>query len=133
MQADVQPRWARLLVKGRLLQLQLPCEVKPDSSMAQRSKITGSLTITMPKEKPEEPVTDMSLVRRGVHSGAFPMNQLLSLRQLCVPQQPGGTGPAYAREQSWPAYLMHGVTHLRNLSDQSLAYDGPASIMLRAF
>lgn len=70
MQADVQPRWARLLVKGRLLQLQLPCEVLPDSSMAQRSKITGSLALTMPKENPEAAVTDMSLVRRRAGTGA---------------------------------------------------------------
>ena len=37
-------------VQGRLLQLRLPCEVRPDSSKAERSTATGHLLITMPKE-----------------------------------------------------------------------------------
>ncbi|GBF99762.1 hypothetical protein Rsub_12390 [Raphidocelis subcapitata] len=50
MRADVQPRYARLLVKGRLLQLVLPAEVRPDASIAQRSKTTGALVLRMPLE-----------------------------------------------------------------------------------
>ena len=37
-------------VQGRLLQLRLPCEVRPDSSKAERSAATGHLLLTMPKE-----------------------------------------------------------------------------------
>ncbi len=37
-------------VQGRLLQLRLPCEVRPDSSKAERSTATGHLLVTMPKE-----------------------------------------------------------------------------------
>ncbi|KAI8467228.1 MAG: hypothetical protein J3K34DRAFT_454530 [Monoraphidium minutum] len=50
VKADVRPRLVRLLVKGRLLQLVLPEEVCPDASTAQRSKATGALLLTMPKE-----------------------------------------------------------------------------------
>lgn len=37
-------------IQGRLLQLRLPCEVRPDSSKAERSAVTGNLLLTMPKE-----------------------------------------------------------------------------------
>lgn len=43
--------WLRWL-QGHLLQLRLPCEVCPDSSRAERSKATGHLLLTMPKENP---------------------------------------------------------------------------------
>ena len=46
---DIQTRVVRVLVKGKLLCLVLPEEVRPDQSVAQRSKITGSLVINMPK------------------------------------------------------------------------------------
>lgn len=52
MDVDVQPRVARVLVKGKLVCLALPEEVRPDASVAQRSKITGALVITMPKVTP---------------------------------------------------------------------------------
>jgi protein TilB len=48
IQADVQPTFVRLLAKGRLLQLLLPAEVAPDASVAQRSRTTGNLLVTMP-------------------------------------------------------------------------------------
>ncbi|KAI3425988.1 hypothetical protein D9Q98_007956 [Chlorella vulgaris] len=48
IQADVQPFFVRLLAKGRLLQLALPAEVSPDAAVAQRSRTTGNLLITMP-------------------------------------------------------------------------------------
>lgn len=39
-------------LQGRLLQLKLPEEVQPDAAVAQRSKATGNLSISMPKERP---------------------------------------------------------------------------------
>ncbi|PRW34002.1 tilB-like protein [Chlorella sorokiniana] len=48
IQADVQPSYVRLLARGRLLQLALPAEVRPDAAVAQRSKTTGNLLVTMP-------------------------------------------------------------------------------------
>eukprot|EP00877_Chromochloris_zofingiensis_P015031 jgi/Chrzof1/9782/Cz04g15170.t1 len=65
IQADVQPKYVRLLIKGRLLQLLLPVEVKPDSSVAQRSTTTGHLVITMPKECSSDRVVDVACMRPG--------------------------------------------------------------------
>ena len=39
-------------LQGRLLQLKLPEEVQADAAVAQRSKATGNLSISMPKERP---------------------------------------------------------------------------------
>jgi protein TilB len=63
MQADVQPRYVRLLIKGRLLQLRLPCEVLPDESAAQRSKASGRLVLNMPKADPVSAELDLGCVR----------------------------------------------------------------------
>uniref|UniRef100_A0A1I8GGT6 LRRcap domain-containing protein n=2 Tax=Macrostomum lignano TaxID=282301 RepID=A0A1I8GGT6_9PLAT len=46
---DVQPQYIRVTVKGRLLQLALPGEVRTDESSAVRSATTGHLLVTMPK------------------------------------------------------------------------------------
>uniref|UniRef100_A0A3B4B009 Leucine-rich repeat-containing protein 6 n=1 Tax=Periophthalmus magnuspinnatus TaxID=409849 RepID=A0A3B4B009_9GOBI len=43
---DIQPNYARVLVKGKMV---LPTEVKPDASTAQRSQSTGHLVLTMPR------------------------------------------------------------------------------------
>ncbi|GAB4823127.1 hypothetical protein N2152v2_010173 [Parachlorella kessleri] len=77
IQADVQPTFVRLLIKGRLLQLLLPQEVRPDSSTAQRSKTTGHLVITMPKEDPQDGATfDVTHTRPAVLSaGAAPSEE----------------------------------------------------------
>ncbi|XP_063076602.1 dynein axonemal assembly factor 11 [Engraulis encrasicolus] len=48
MEVDVQPTYVRVMVKGKVFQLCLFAEVKPDSSSAQRSQTTGHLLITMP-------------------------------------------------------------------------------------
>ena len=49
---DVQPTYVKVWIKGQLLQLTLPEEVKPDSSAAKRSQTTGHLLLTMPKLNP---------------------------------------------------------------------------------
>ncbi|XP_026230648.1 protein tilB homolog isoform X2 [Anabas testudineus] len=54
---DVQPTYARLNVKGKIFQIVLPAEVKPDSSTAQRSQTTGHLVLTMPRVEGEIKVT----------------------------------------------------------------------------
>jgi protein TilB len=59
--ADVHPRVCRVLCKGKLLQLTLPEEVRPDAAVAQRSRVTGSLVVTMPKLKPPPPRKDRTL------------------------------------------------------------------------
>ncbi|XP_067462918.1 dynein axonemal assembly factor 11 isoform X2 [Thunnus thynnus] len=54
---DVQPTYARVSVKGKIFQIVLPAEVKPDSSTAQRSQTTGHLVLTMPRAEGEIKVT----------------------------------------------------------------------------
>ncbi|MGH0166027.1 UNVERIFIED_CONTAM: hypothetical protein FKN15_061465 [Acipenser sinensis] len=49
LDVDVQTTYIRVTVKGKTFQLVLPSEVKPDSSTAKRSQITGHLVVTMPK------------------------------------------------------------------------------------
>uniref|UniRef100_A0A3B3U958 Leucine-rich repeat-containing protein 6 n=1 Tax=Poecilia latipinna TaxID=48699 RepID=A0A3B3U958_9TELE len=49
MDVDVQPTYARVSVKGKMFQVVLPAEVKPDSSTARRSQTTGHLVLTMPR------------------------------------------------------------------------------------
>ena len=48
---DLQTTYVRVSVKGKIMQLALPEEIKPDSSTAQRSQVTGHLLLTMPKLK----------------------------------------------------------------------------------
>ena len=69
IQIDIQATYIRVLVKGRLLQLRLPCQVArclketksagiiqvlSDLCKAERSLTTGNLLITMPKASPGE-------------------------------------------------------------------------------
>jgi protein TilB len=68
IQADVQPGCVRLLAKGRLLQLALPLEVRPDASVAQRSKTTGHLLVTMPLA--DERVAPLRAVAPGKPGGS---------------------------------------------------------------
>jgi len=48
MEVDVNPWYVRCVVKEKVTQLKLPAEVCPDSSVVQRSRITGVLRIEMP-------------------------------------------------------------------------------------
>lgn len=48
---DVQPKYCRVTVKGKVFQLALSEEVNPDSCSAKRSQTTGHLIIEMPKVK----------------------------------------------------------------------------------
>ncbi|XP_033181547.1 dynein axonemal assembly factor 11 isoform X2 [Mastacembelus armatus] len=57
MDVDVQPTYVRVSVKGKIFQVVLPAEVKPDSSTAQRSQTTGHLVLTMPRAEGEIKVT----------------------------------------------------------------------------
>ncbi|KAM6989448.1 dynein axonemal assembly factor 11 isoform 2-T2 [Tautogolabrus adspersus] len=57
MDVDIQPTYARVSVKGKIFQIVLPAEVKPDSSTAQRSQTTGHLVVSMPRAEGEIKVT----------------------------------------------------------------------------
>lgn len=69
LQADVQPRWVRMLLKGRLLQLKLPCEVCPNLAQAQRSKASGRLVLSLPRANPDAAldITAMRPKAKGTH------------------------------------------------------------------
>ncbi|XP_066508934.1 dynein axonemal assembly factor 11-like [Hoplias malabaricus] len=49
LDVDIQPTYVRVTIKGKVFQLVLPAEVKPDSSTAKRSQTTGHLLLTMPQ------------------------------------------------------------------------------------
>jgi len=49
---DIQPWYARVTIKGKVLQIVLFEEVKPDSCTAKRSQVTGHLLVTLPKLYP---------------------------------------------------------------------------------
>nr|XP_043870976.1 dynein axonemal assembly factor 11-like [Solea senegalensis] len=57
LDVDVQPTYARVNVKGKIFQMVLPAEVKPDSSTAKRSQTSGHLVLTMPRAEGEIKVT----------------------------------------------------------------------------
>ena len=46
-----------------LLQLELPAEVKPSQSTAERSKASGNLLLTMPKEWPDKGLFNVACCR----------------------------------------------------------------------
>jgi len=48
MDIDVHPTFVRVLARGRLLQLRLPCEVRSENAFAQRSLASGQLRVSMP-------------------------------------------------------------------------------------
>merc|ERR1740121_2041605 len=52
LDVDVNPLYVRCVVKEKVTQLKLPCEVRPDTSKVQRSRTTGCLRIEMPKVEP---------------------------------------------------------------------------------
>ena len=68
IEADVQPTFVLLLIKGKLLQLTLTEEVSPDKSVAQRNKHTGHLVVTMPKAN-QTLRSNPSLVNRYYKAG----------------------------------------------------------------
>ena len=46
---DVEPNYVRITVKGKVFQLRLDAEVRCDAAKAERSPVTGKLTVTMPR------------------------------------------------------------------------------------
>ncbi|XP_076669054.1 touch insensitive larva B [Andrena cerasifolii] len=49
---DVQPEYVRITIKGKVLQLVLPCEVSIEDSVAKRNTTNGKLVVTMPRLNP---------------------------------------------------------------------------------
>jgi len=51
---DIHPNYATVIIKSKVLRLNLPAEVRVGDSKAQRSKTTGHLVLVMPKVNPDE-------------------------------------------------------------------------------
>ncbi|KAF3420119.1 hypothetical protein E2986_08331 [Frieseomelitta varia] len=49
---DVNPDYVRVTIKGKILQLTLPCEVSVNESTARRNTTNGKLVVTMPRLNP---------------------------------------------------------------------------------
>ena len=49
---DVNPDYVRVTIKGKMLQLTLPCEVSVNESTARRNTTNGKLVVTMPRLNP---------------------------------------------------------------------------------
>ena len=56
VEADVQPTYVTIVIKNKVLRLELPGEVKPDSGKCERSQTTGELKLTLPKVRQGEVV-----------------------------------------------------------------------------
>lgn len=52
LDVDINPLYVRCVVREKVTQLKLPCEISPDASKVQRSRTTGFLRIEMPKVEP---------------------------------------------------------------------------------
>ncbi|KAL3161118.1 hypothetical protein ABBQ38_009495 [Trebouxia sp. C0009 RCD-2024] len=110
VKADVQPSFVRLLIRGRLLQLRLPCEVRPDSSKAERSTATGHLLITMPKEDGSSSAGLLAYARpRSGFTGQSEMPtkiQPITIRSTAAP-----SGSASSMEHTQQQAVQKAVTH----------------------
>lgn len=49
---DINPTYVRVIIKGKILQLTLPCEISVEKSNVRRNTITGSLVIAMARLTP---------------------------------------------------------------------------------
>ncbi|XP_015586664.1 protein tilB homolog [Cephus cinctus] len=66
LEVDVQPRYVRVTIKGKVLQLTLPCEVLTQKSSVKRNVVTGHLVITMPRLNQLETIRKSSRIEKKV-------------------------------------------------------------------
>ncbi|XP_012151544.2 touch insensitive larva B [Megachile rotundata] len=81
LDVDVQPNYVRVTIKGKALQLTLPCEVSVSGSTAERNTTNGTLVVTMPRLEPV-PVVGNAFVKNEKHSGTLqPQRSSTSMRE----------------------------------------------------
>jgi protein TilB len=98
IKADVRPRFVRLLVKGRLLQLALPDEVRgalgraagPPSLGRSPSRATHSLPPPPPPPPPRQVRPDASAAQRSKATGALVLTMPLERPRAVAAGAPGG-------------------------------------------
>jgi len=61
---DVHPTYVSVVIKSKVLRLNLPAEVDADQAKAQRSKTTGHLVLIMPKCNPDENALSIRVAAR---------------------------------------------------------------------
>ena len=61
---DVHPTYVSVVIKGKVLRLVLPAEVRAEDSTAQRSATTGHLLLIMPKVNKDENMVSVRAARR---------------------------------------------------------------------
>ena len=61
---DVHPTYVTVVIKGKVLRLVLPAEVRSEESTAQRSTTAGQIVITMPKVNENENMISIRAARR---------------------------------------------------------------------
>ena len=62
---DIHPKHVTIIIKSKMLRLRLPAEVVVSNSKAERSSITGSLLLRMPKVDPSENMIGILAARRA--------------------------------------------------------------------
>ncbi|XP_062260589.1 dynein axonemal assembly factor 11 isoform X2 [Platichthys flesus] len=83
---DVQTTYVRVSVKGKIFQVVLPAEVRPDSSTAQRSQTSGHLVLTMPRAEGEIKVSKVVPRPAGVRPGRSSSSSQDSKRNPSSPE-----------------------------------------------
>ncbi|XP_053294147.1 dynein axonemal assembly factor 11 [Pleuronectes platessa] len=83
---DVQTTYVRVSVKGKMFQVVLPAEVRPDSSTAQRSQTSGHLVLTMPRAEGEIKVSKVVPRPAGVRPSRGSSSSQHSLRNPSSPE-----------------------------------------------
>ncbi|XP_002157387.2 dynein axonemal assembly factor 11 isoform X2 [Hydra vulgaris] len=92
---DLQPSYVRITLKGKVFQLVFDEEVSPDRSSAKRSKVTGSLVLTLAKAKAlirckkKEPVMPSTVYSSNVsenkkHKKLEVEKKTLDIYNICV-------------------------------------------------
>ncbi len=89
---DIHPHFISIVIKSKVLRLRLPAEVKVSESKCQRSKVSGSLMVIMPKVNARE----NDLKAKAAAGGAAP-----------TPNQ-SQTGPLTQDRQSRPTAAIKG-------------------------
>ncbi|KAI4504234.1 hypothetical protein M0802_000705 [Mischocyttarus mexicanus] len=79
---DIQPTYVRVTIKGKILQLTLPCEILVDKSNAKRNVTTGSLVITMPRLHPTMIIhqTFTSKIKKNINPTTSKGNPVISIK-----------------------------------------------------
>ena len=61
---DVQPTYASIIIKNKTTRLTFPEEIKPDDGTAQRSQVTGTLKLVLPKLDPMKALRSYKIQKR---------------------------------------------------------------------